>query len=96
MFYGWSPLLLVEDEKNDIYLFKRVLIAEQITSNSPRMEDGRKPSIIWMALANPLIGAQFPLPVLVLLDLKLPVKTGLQVLNGSGSNRDWKRCSSSS
>ena len=74
------PLLLVEDEKNDIYLFKHVLIAEQITNPLHVAEDGQHSIDYLDGIGQYADRAQFPLPVLVLLDLKLPVKTGLQVL----------------
>lgn len=74
------PLLLVEDEKNDIYLFKHVLIAEQITNPLHVAEDGQQAIDYLDGIGQYADRAQFPLPGLVLLDLKLPVKTGLQVL----------------
>jgi|SRR5579872_5971329 len=74
------PLLLVEDEKNDIHLFKHALITEHITNPLHVAEDGQQAIDYLDGVGQYADRAQFPLPVLVLLDLKLPVKTGLQVL----------------
>jgi CheY-like chemotaxis protein len=74
------PLLLVEDEENDIFLFKRVLAKEQITNPLHVAEDGQQAIDYLAGVGQFADRAQFPLPGLVLLDLKLPVKTGLQVL----------------
>lgn len=74
------PLLLVEDEKNDIFFFKRILTSEQITNPLHVAEDGQQAIDYLDGIAQFADRAQFPLPGLVLLDLKLPVKSGLQVL----------------
>jgi CheY-like chemotaxis protein len=74
------PLLLVEDNEDDIIFMKRVLRNLQITQSLQIVRDGQQ-AVDYLAGKGAFADrATYPLPCLVLLDLKLPVKNGLEVL----------------
>ena len=73
-------ILLVEDSADDAMLIERALRKANVTTPVHRVEDGE-------AACNYLAGrgdyadrARHPLPTLVLLDIKLPKRSGLEVL----------------
>jgi CheY-like chemotaxis protein len=74
------PILLVEDDENDVFFFERA--AEKANFNCPLhiVRDGDE-AVAYLqgdgAFAN---REQFPLPCLIVLDLNLPHKHGLEVL----------------
>ena len=75
-----GAILLVEDDSTDIFLMKRMFAQAQITQQLFVAVNGTE-------AINFLINADAshhpdknPLPQLILLDLKLPLKSGLQVL----------------
>ena len=73
-------ILQVEDEENDVFFFK--LAAEKAGLLNPLQvaRDGRE-AIDYLAGADKYADRhQFPLPVIILLDLKLPQVPGLEVL----------------
>jgi CheY-like chemotaxis protein len=75
-----STVLYVEDEEDDIFFmrmaFKRVGMKEELQSVS----DGKR-AIAYLAGEGTYSDrAQFPLPVAILLDLNLPLRSGFEVL----------------
>ncbi len=73
-------LMLVEDSEDDIFFMKRAMKGASITNPLQVIEDGQ-------SVIDYLSGAgrfedreKYPLPSLILLDLKLPYKSGLEVL----------------
>ena len=66
------PILLIEDNPDDVALTLRALKKNTILNEVTVAADG--------AEALELLGAQGPLPGLILLDLKLPKVDGLEVL----------------
>lgn len=68
-----SSLLLVEDSDDDVFLMQRAFAKARLTHPLTIARDGTEA----MAL---LADAGRPLPALVLLDLNLPVHSGLEVL----------------
>jgi CheY-like chemotaxis protein len=75
-----SAILLVEDNEDDIFLMKRALKNAGIINALHVVEDGQQ-AIDYLSGAGEYSdrGAH-PLPALVFLDLKLPIKRGLEVL----------------
>ena len=67
-------ILLVEDNPEDVSFFKRALSKAGLSWNIRVAEDGQK------AMDQLSIGSAGPPPWHVLLDLKLPKKSGLEVL----------------
>ena len=79
-----DPILLVEDNPNDVLLIRRAFSKVNIPNPLNVVGDGEK-AIDYLAGANEYADrARFPLPLLILLDLKLPRKSGHEVV-------DWLR-----
>jgi CheY-like chemotaxis protein len=75
-----GAILLVEDNENDVYFMKRAFKTAEISNALHVVGDGQ--SAIDYIAGNGVYAdrAQFPQPCLVLLDLKLPRKSGIEVL----------------
>ncbi|UCF70648.1 MAG: response regulator [candidate division WOR-3 bacterium] len=70
-------ILLVEDDHNDVLLIKRAFQKVNIANPIVVLNDGEQ-AITYLAGREPYVGRV--LPMLVLLDLKLPRKSGHEVL----------------
>lgn len=73
-------LLLVEDNEEDAFLLRRALRQHQIECLLQVAEDGEAAIDYLAGNGKYADRAQFPLPTLVLLDLKLPYVHGFEVL----------------
>jgi CheY-like chemotaxis protein len=74
-------ILLVEDDPNDALLIQRAMRKANLVNHVAHVDDGEK-AVHYLAGTGPYADrTQFPLPVFVLLDLKLPRKSGLEVLS---------------
>jgi CheY-like chemotaxis protein len=79
-----STILLVEDNPDDVVLIERALKKARILNPLRVLDDGEK-AIAYLAGYKPHDDrTEHPLPILVLLDLKLPRRTGFEVL-------EWRR-----
>ena len=74
------PILLVEDEKNDVFFFRRALQKEGALNPVHVANDGQEAIDYLQGAGKFADRARFPLPGLILLDLKLPFVMGLDVL----------------
>lgn len=75
-----STILLVEDDPNDALLMRRALRRANLENHVQTLQDGEV-AILYLSGQEPYADrAQYPLPVLAVLDLKLPRKSGLEVL----------------
>lgn len=73
-------VLLVEDNPDDVLLTRRAFMRANLLNPIQAIEDGDK-AIAYLAGNPPFEDRdRYPMPVLVLLDLKLPRRTGLEVL----------------
>jgi CheY-like chemotaxis protein len=73
-------ILLAEDDANDIFFLQFAFESAQISNPLQVVVDGQQ-AIDYLAGAGPYADrARFPFPCLMLLDLKLPLKMGLDVL----------------
>ena len=77
-------ILLVEDNDDDIFLMRRALKAARIANPLQVVEDGQQAVDYLSGTGIFADRDQFPFPAVVFLDLKLPLKSGLDVL-------DWIR-----
>jgi CheY-like chemotaxis protein len=74
-------LLLVEDDENDIALFQRAFARAALVNPIRIVRDGEE-AVRYLQGAAPYEDRQlYPLPSLVLLDLKMPRKSGFEVLS---------------
>ena len=75
-----GTILLVDDEKNDVFFMQRALTRAGVL-NPVRVANNGREAIDYFQGAGRFANRQeFPLPCLVLLDLKLPYVMGLDVL----------------
>jgi CheY-like chemotaxis protein len=73
-------ILLVEDSEDDIVLMKRALKGAQVINPLYVVEDGQQAVDYLSGTGKYRDRQQYPLPALVFLDLKLPYKSGHEVL----------------
>ena len=79
-----KPILLVEDNEDDALLMKRAMKAAGISNRLSCVEDGQE-AIDYLGGSGKFSDRlSYPIPAFVFLDLKLPLKSGLEVLA-------WKR-----
>jgi len=75
-----ATILLVEDDPNDVFLMQRALKKTGIANPLKVAENGQQ-AIDYLAGTERLANrAEFPIPSLIFLDLKLPYKSGFEVL----------------
>ena len=75
-----ATILLVEDEPSDVFLMKRALKGAQILNPLQVACNGQE-AINYLSGSDKFSDrTQFPLPSIVFLDLKLPYKSGFEVL----------------
>ena len=73
-------ILLVEDDENDVFFFKRAAKLAGMMNPLHVAPDGRQAIAYLQGTGDFVDRTEFPLPGLVLLDLKLPYVMGLDVL----------------
>jgi DNA-binding response OmpR family regulator len=73
-------ILLVEDDPNDVFLIQRAFTKANMSSPIQTVSDGEQAMAYLSGEGQFQDRARFPLPGLILLDLKLPRKSGLEVL----------------
>ena len=73
-------ILLVEDDPNDVALFEVAIKQERIRASVQQVADGKR-AIQFLKGEGPYADREaYPVPDLVVLDLKLPLVGGLEVL----------------
>lgn len=85
------PILLVEDSPDDALLVQRAFRKANLANSVQLVRDGDE-AVAYLKGDPPFSDrGQFPLPVLMLLDLKLPRLSGLEVLKWVRQNGALKR-----
>ena len=74
-------ILLVEDNEDDVFLMKRALKTAQIANPLCIVEDGQQAVDYLSGTGKYADREKHPFPAIVFLDLKLPIKDGLEVLH---------------
>ncbi len=77
-------ILLVEDDPNDVLLIKRAFRKIKFSHSIQVVEDGEEAVAYLAGQSLYMDRERYPLPSLILLDIKLPRKSGFEVL-------DWLR-----
>jgi DNA-binding response OmpR family regulator len=75
-----TTILQVEDDPNDVFFLKRALAKAAVLNPVQNVQDGRQAIDYLKGVGKYADRDQFPLPGLVLLDLKLPHVMGLEIL----------------
>lgn len=75
-----APILLVEDNADDVLLIRRAFSKAGLLNRLEAVADGEAALAYLGRQGGYADDAQFPMPALVILDLKLPRKGGLEVL----------------
>lgn len=86
-----GTILLIEDDANDVFLMQRALRKAEVPNPLQVMGDGDEAVEYLSGQGRFADRSQHPLPVLVLLDLKLPRKSGLEVLQWLRQQSELKR-----
>jgi len=83
-------ILLFEDDDNDAFLLQRALKKANINNPVHRAVDGQE-GIDYLTGVGPYADrGRYPFPRVVLLDLKMPRKSGMEVLEWMKSHPDHK------
>ena len=84
-----KTILVVEDTEDDVFFLKRALKSASISNPVQVVEDGQK-AIDYLSGHGPYADREaYPVPFLVLLDLKLPYVMGLDVLKWIRARREF-------
>ena len=84
-------ILLVEDDSNDVLLVQRAFRLAQFSCPIKIVSDGEE-AISYLSRQPPYENSELhPLPLLILLDLKLPRRSGLEVLEWLRQQPELKR-----
>ena len=81
------PVLLVEDEKNDVLFFKTALVKIQSPLPLQVLTDGES---AWEYLTGVESTLRLPRPSLILLDLNLPKRSGLEILTSLKAHSEFR------
>lgn len=85
-----KPVLLVEDNDDDIFFMRRAFSNAAITNPMIVVQDGQSAIDYLRGQGNYTNRSEHPIPGLVLLDIKLPLRTGFEVLHAIRSDSRLK------
>lgn len=86
-----QTILLVEDNLKDVFLIQRALRRAEITTAMQVVNDGDAAVLYLSGQAPYFDRSVYPLPSLILLDLKLPRRSGAEVLSWLRQQPDLRR-----
>src|ERR1044071_3180356 len=85
-----APILLVEDDEDDVFLMKRALRDACITNPLVVVPDGDQALNYLAARGDFQDRTLYPVPGVIFLDLKLPYKSGHEVLSWIRGQEDFR------
>src|SRR5262245_51271447 len=85
-----APILVVEDDQNDVLLIRRTLGSSAIQNPRHFVDSGEKAIEYLSGVGEYSDRKRYPLPALVLLDLKLPGIDGFEVLRWIRGNQQLR------
>ena len=77
---GTDPILLVDDDSNDVLLFQRAAAKARLANAVDVVRNGDEAVAYLSRLVEAGPGSAPPTPVVVLLDIKMPRRSGFEVL----------------
>src|SRR5258707_6450593 len=84
-------ILLAEDDENDVFFLKRALKEAGLETQIFVARDGQE-AVNYLSGQPPFANrADFPVPTLLLLDLKMPRMSGFDVLQWLHAQKDFER-----
>lgn len=86
-----DTILLVEDNQDDAFFMKQALKDAEIMNPLREVEDGQQAIDYLSGTGKFADRERFPLPAVVFLDLKLPMKTGHEVLQWIRAQPQFKK-----
>lgn len=86
-----DPILLVEDNADDVLLVRRAFNRAHILNEFRTVPDGEAAIDYLSGNGQYADRVAFPIPTLMLLDLKLPRKTGFEVLTWARGHAEYKK-----
>ncbi len=85
------PILLAEDEETDVHFFKRAFGLARIQHPLFVVRDGKEALDYLQGIGQFTDRRAFPIPKLIFLDIKMPRRTGLEVLEWLKGDGPLKR-----
>lgn len=85
-----QPILLIEDNIADARLLMRKFARARVRNQIIHLETGDKALAYVSGINEYSDRVRFPIPVLIILDLKLPGLSGLELLPVIRRTREWK------
>ena len=86
-----ATILMIEDEPTDAALIERAFQRAKVLNPIVHIKNGDDALAYLAGVAKYANRIEYPLPALILLDLKMPGMTGLQLLQWMRTNRDVRR-----
>lgn len=86
-----ATILMIEDESTDAALMQRAFEKARVLNPIVHLVNGDEALAYLAGVEKYANRIEYPLPALILLDLKMPGMTGLQLLQWMRTNRDVRR-----